>query len=301
MARSDRLRSMVEGVPFTRNVVARFVAGAEPDDAADVARELIDRGLTVTVDHLGEDTVDEAQAKDATDAYVDLLALLHEQGLTQHAEVSVKLSAIGQALPGDGEKIALDNARTICRAAHAADTTVTVDMEDHTTVDSTLGIVHELRADFPSTGAVLQAYLLRTEGDCRDLAVEGSRVRLCKGAYEAPESVAYQSEAEIDRAYVRCLKALLGGSGYPMIATHDPRLIEIAASLAARYRREQGSYEFQMLYGIRPNEHRRLVQVGESVRIYVPYGRDWWGYTIRRVAERPANAGFLLRSVATKK
>lgn len=301
MARSDRLRAMVEGIPLTRNVVSRFVAGTELDDAVAVTRELAEHGLSVTIDHLGEDTVDEEQARDVTDAYVALLAMLNERELSRCAEVSVKLSAIGQALSGDGEKIALDNARSICRAADAASTTVTIDMEDHTTVDSTLGIVRQLREDFPSTGAVLQASLKRTEADCRDLATEGSRVRLCKGAYSPPQAVAYQSADEIDRSYVRCLKALFAGPGYPMIATHDPRLIEIAGSLAARYRRELGSYEYQMLYGIRPHEQQRLVQVGEKVRVYVPYGRDWYGYTIRRLAERPANAGFLLRSVATKK
>jgi proline dehydrogenase len=301
MARSDRLRGMVEKFPPTRNVVARFVAGTEPDDAVRVTRDLSERGLTVTIDHLGEDTLDEAQASRVRDAYIALLAMLHEQGLTQDTDVSVKLSAIGQALPDGGEKLALDNARAICRAAQAASSTVTVDMEDHTTVDSTLGIVRDLRVDFPFTGAVLQSSLKRTEADCRDLATEGSRVRLCKGAYEAPEALAFQGRAEIDRSYVRCLKILLAGDGYPMIATHDPRLIEIAGSLAARYRRELGSYEYQMLYGIRPHEQQRLVQVGERVRVYVPYGSDWYGYTVRRLAERPANARLLLRSVATKK
>lgn len=300
-ARSERLRKMIEGVPLTRNLVSRFVAGTEPEDAVRVTRELEDDGLTVSIDHLGEDTVDEGQAKGVTDAYVELLAMLHEEGLTDDAEVSIKLSAVGQALPGDGEKIALENAQAICRAAEAGGTTVTVDMEDHTTTDSTLGIVRELRQDFPTTGAVVQAHLRRTEADCRDLAHEGSRVRLCKGAYDEPESVAFQDTSDVDRSYVRCMKILLSGDGYPMLATHDPRLVEIAGSLAARYRREQGSYEYQMLYGVRPEEQKRLVQVGERMRVYVPYGADWYGYTIRRLAERPANVGFFLRSVATKK
>ena len=165
----------------------------------------------------------------------------------------MKLSAVGQALPDSGHKIALENARTICRAARNAGTTVTLDMEDHTTTDSTLAILRELRKDFPETGAVLQAYLHRTEADCRALAYEGSRVRLCKGAYQEPESVAFQSRLDVDKSYVRCLKVLLAGQGYPMIATHDPRMVEIAASLASRYGRAKGSYEFQMLYGIRPD------------------------------------------------
>ena len=187
-----------------------------------------------------------------------MLQELAAQGLTRNAEVSVKLSAIGQALPDNGHKIALENARTICRAARNAGTTVTLDMEDHTTTDSTLPILRELRKDFPETGAVLQAYLHRTEADCRALAYEGSRVRLCKGAYNEPEAVAFQDKLDVDKSYVRCLKVLLAGQGYPMIATHDPRMIEIASSLASRYGRAQGTYEFQMLYGIRPEEQKRL-------------------------------------------
>ena len=189
------------------------------------------------------------------------------------AEVSVKLSAIGQALdgPDHGERIALENARSICAAARNAGTTVTLDMEDHTTTDSTLAILRELRKDFPETGAVLQAYLHRTEADCRALAYEGSRVRLCKGAYRSPD-VAYQPGGR--GPLVRPVpQGAAGGQGYPMIATHDPRMIEIASSLASRYGRAQGTYEFQMLYGVRPEEQRRLAESGETVRVYVPYGQ----------------------------
>jgi proline dehydrogenase len=298
VSRSERLRNLVERAPISRNVVARFIAGADTDDAVRVTREIVADGLTTTIDHLGEDTADRAQAEEAAAAYVALLKGLNEAGLTSSAEVSVKLSAVGQALVGDGERIALDNAREICQAAADVGTTVTLDMEDHTTTDSTLSILDDLRTDFPSTGAVLQAYLHRTEGDCRRLAHAGSRVRLCKGAYNEPASVAYQETDDVDRSYVRCMKVLLAGEGYPMIATHDPRLIEIGGSLAARYRREQGSYEYQMLYGVRPDEQRRLARSGETVRVYVPYGHEWYGYMMRRLAERPANVMFFLRSLA---
>jgi proline dehydrogenase len=200
-----------------------------------------------------------------------------------------------------GDKVALENARTICRAARNAGTTVTLDMEDHTTTDSTLSILRELRKDFPETGAVLQAYLHRTEADCRALAYEGSRVRLCKGAYNEPDEVAYQSRLDVDRSYIRCLKVLLAGQGYPMIASHDPRIVEIASSLASRYGRAQGSYEFQMLYGIRPEEQRRLARSGETMRVYVPYGQEWYGYLMRRLAERPQNLSFFVKSLISKK
>jgi proline dehydrogenase len=214
--------------------------------------------------------------------------------------VSVKLSAVGQALPGDGEKIALEHARTICHAARNAGTTVTLDMEDHTTTDSTLAILRELRTDFPWVGAVLQSYLRRTEADCRDLSNAGSRVRLCKGAYAEPESVAFAEPHEVDRSYVRCLKVLMAGQGYPMVATHDPRLVEIAGVLALRNEREPGAYEYQMLYGVRPDEQRRLAATGEKVRVYVPYGTEWYAYLMRRLAERPANMAFFLRSLVSK-
>ena len=178
---------------------------------------------------------------------------------------------------------------------------VTIDhLGEDTTTDATLEAVQELREDFPTTGAVLQAYLRRTEGDCRDLAYAGSRVRLCKGAYAEPESVAFQDGDEVDRSYVRCLKVLMKGEGYPMVASHDPRIIEIAAALAGREGREPKSFEYQMLYGIRPDEQQRIADRGDQMRVYIPYGTEWYGYLMRRLAERPANVTFFLRGLATK-
>jgi len=287
LSRSGRVRHLVETAPVSRGVVARFVAGNGADEAVAASRRLVESGRLVSLDRLGEDTVERSQADATRDAYVGLLKLLAEDGLTAAAEVSVKLSAVGQALPGDGEKLALDNAFAICEAARDAGTTVTLDMEDHTTTDSTLQILADLRKDFPDTGAVVQAYLHRTEADCRDLATPGSRVRLCKGAYKEPASVAFQDKAE-------------EGPGYPMVATHDPRLVAITADLARRTSRERDSYEYQMLYGIRPNEQLRHAARGERMRVYVPYGDEWYGYLVRRMAERPANLVFFLRSLATK-
>ena len=300
LSRSGRVKSLVSTMPVSSGVVARYVPGERVEDAVRAAGELVADGLLVSLDHLGEDTTDVAQADAIRDAYITLLGDLADAGLTRGTEVSVKLSAVGQALPGDGEKIALEHARAICTAARSAGTTVTIDMEDHTTTDSTLSILRELRQDFPDTGAVLQAYLHRTEADCRELAYQGSRVRLCKGAYKEPESVAFQDKRDVDRSYVRCLRILMEGNGYPMVATHDPRLVDIASSLALRSRRAQGTYEFQMLYGIRPDEQRRLARTGEKVRVYTPYGSDWYGYLVRRLAERPANVMFFLRSLVSK-
>ena len=296
-SRNDVVRRTVAGAPVSRSVVARFIAGEHTEDAVRAAQQLEQQGLTVTLDRLGEDVLDAGQADRTVKDYVVLLERLADAGLTAggRCEVSVKLTAVGQAID---EALALDGARAICAAAAGAGTTVTLDMEDHTTTDSTLGILRALREDFPSTGAVLQSYLRRTEADCRDLATAGSRVRLCKGAYKEPESVAFQTTVEVDLSYVRCMKALFAGDGYPMLATHDPRLIEIGATLAAGRRLD--SWEYQMLYGIRPAEQRRLAAEGRTVRVYVPYGEEWYGYMMRRMAERPANLTFFLRSLATR-
>ena len=293
-ARSERVRGLVTAIPATRGVVDRFVAGEGADAAVRTVRELDRDGLKVTLDHLGEDTLDRARAEATRDAYLALFGALGE--LSAGADASLKPSALGQALD---ERLALDNARTICAAAQRAGMTVTLDMEDHTTVDSTLGALRELRADFPWGGVALQSMLRRTEGDLRDLVGEGSRVRLVKGAYAEPSSVAFQGRHEVDRAYVRGLKLLMAGDGRPMIGSHDPRMIDIALALAAENHRKADSYEFQMLYGIRTGEQRRLAE-NHTMRVYVPYGADWYGYFMRRLAERPANLVFFLRSFVSR-
>ena len=298
LSRSEQLKRLVSTMPVSAGIVSSYVPGETTASVVEATDRLVADGLEASLDHLGEDTLDVEQADATVAAYRDVLAALSERGLARHAEVSVKLSAIGQALEDNGHKVALENARAICRAARNAGTTVTLDMEDHTTTDSTLAILHDLRKDFPETGAVLQAYLHRTEADCRDLAHAGSRVRLCKGAYKEPESVAFQGRSDVDRAYVRCLKVLMAGEGYPMVASHDPRLVAIAGRLAEH--RPQGTYEYQMLFGIRTLEQQRLADAGETVRVYVPYGDEWYGYLMRRLAERPANLVFFLRALATR-
>jgi len=291
--RSPRIRAFAEEAGPLRPVVDRFVAGTDLDAALPVIAGLATDRL-VTVDHLGENTTDRAGAEAAVGAYRQLLLRLTAEGLADRVEVSVKLSALGQGLP-DGDALALDGVRAICGAAAEAGTTVTVDMEDHTTTDATLATVVALRVDFPWVGAVLQSQLRRTEADCRDLAGPGSRVRLCKGAYEEPESVAFADRADVDRSYVRCMKILFGGEGLPLVATHDPRLVAIAQHLG-----RDRPYELQMLYGVRPDAQVELAAAGERIRVYVPYGTQWYGYFMRRLAERPANVAFFLRALATR-
>jgi proline dehydrogenase len=296
-ARSSRVERLVETAPVSRDVVHRFVAGTAMEDAVRATRELAGDGLAVSLDHLGEDTLTPVQAERTADEYVSLLGALSAAELTPAAEVSVKLSALGQKFD---EKLAEQHARAICAAASEAGTTVTLDMEDHATTDSTLEILGRLRVDFPTTGAVLQAYLRRTEGDCRELATSGSRVRLCKGAYKEPETVAYQSKLDVDKSYVRCLNILMSGEGYPMLATHDPRLVAIGEDRAKWFDRTPDTFEFQMLYGIRPEEQRRLAESGYTVRVYTPYGTQWYGYLMRRLAERPANVVFFARALTSR-
>ncbi|SDY06661.1 L-proline dehydrogenase [Micromonospora pattaloongensis] len=296
-SRSSRVERVVATAPFSRDVVRRFVPGTTTDDALRATRELAAGGLAVTLDYLGEDTVIPEQAVEIRDAYLELLTALSAANLAAGADVSVKLSALGQKFD---EQLAYEHARSICVAASEAGTTLTLDMEDHTTTDSTLDILTKLRTDFPNTGAVLQAYLRRTEADCRELATAGSRVRLCKGAYSEPESVAYQSALEVDKSYVRCMNILMSGEGYPMLATHDPRLITIGADRARWFDRAPEEFEFQMLYGVRPDEHARLAGEGYTVRVYVPYGGQWYGYLMRRLAERPANVAFFARALTSR-
>jgi proline dehydrogenase len=300
LSRNERAKTLLARAPVTAEVVDRFVAGETTDEVVAAARRLTEAGLLVTIDHLGEDTTDRADAERVVTEYVTLLTRLSDAGLSGSTEVSVKLTALGQALGGDGRDMARENAATICGAAQRAGTTVTLDMEDHTTTDDTLETLAELRKEFPETGAVLQSYLRRTEADCRGLAYAGSRVRLCKGAYAEPESVAFRDQHEVDLSYVRCLKILMAGDGYPMLATHDPTLIAIGSTVAQNLSRSSDDFEFQMLYGIRPGEQTRLAGLGMRMRVYVPYGRDWYAYLVRRLAERPANLGFFARSLITK-
>ncbi|MFF8260701.1 proline dehydrogenase family protein [Streptomyces virginiae] len=298
-SRSDKMRRIVSAAPVTKPVVNRFIPGETVDQVIPIVEDLTRAGLEVTLDVVGEDITEVEQSHAARDAYLQLIERLAELGLGEKAEMSVKLSMFGQALEG-GHELALANVRPVVEAAAAIGTTVTLDAEDHTTLDSMFAIHEELRKDFPQTGCVIQAYLFRTEADARRLAADGSRVRIVKGAYKEPAEVAYQDKAEIDKAYVRILKILMDGEGYPMIGSHDPRLIAIGQELARKAGRKLDEYEFQMLYGIRSEEHLRLAAEGHRMRVYTAYGTDWYGYFMRRLAEKPANLLFFVRSMITK-
>ena len=304
--RADGLRRVVERSTVTRRVVRRFVPGDDLDAVLDVVAVLRDSGRYISIDYLGENVTDADGAAATVRAYLDLLDALGRRSDcaadgVRPLEVSVKLSALGQALARDGKKIALDNARIICERASQVGAWVTLDAEDHTTTESTLSISDDLRVEFPWLGTVLQAYLRRTLGDCEALATVGARVRLCKGAYDEPAPVAYRDDRdapEITNSYLRCLRVLMAGRGYPMVASHDPVVIEAVANMACEFSRDSDDFEYQMLYGIRDDEQRRLADTGNQVRVYVPFGNQWYGYFMRRLAERPANLAFFLRALA---
>lgn len=299
-AKVPALRNLSVRLPPIRRMVDRFVAGETVEDALDAVTRLKDTGKLASIDHLGEDTTTEAEALASTEANLRLISQLAERGLADMSEVSLKASAIGQALP-DGEALAYENAERIVAAAHEAGTRVTIDMEDHTTTDATLKMVRALREKFPDTGTVLQAMLHRTASDASAFAHPGSRIRLCKGAYNESAAVAHTDKRAINSSYVTCLHYLIEGGGYPMIATHDPLLIEAAVELLTEAGRSRDSYEFQMLYGIRAAEQQRLADAGHNVRVYVPYGTDWYGYFMRRLAEKPANLALLGRALFSHK
>jgi proline dehydrogenase len=297
VAGSEHVETIVRTSAPARALVSRFVAGETAADAVRVARELAESGLRVSVDHLGEEVVETEQTGASVRAYLELLDRLEQAGLADGADLSVKLSALGLRL---SDRLAVDNASQVCVAAARVGATVTLDMEEYTLVEPSLLALDALRKEHQATGGVIQAYLRGAEEYCRTLAGEGARVRLCKGAYDAPQTVAYSSQREVDRSFARCLKVLMAGTCYPMIATHDRRLIEIASALAVLNEREPDSFEYQMLYGVRPGEQRRMVSLGAPVRVYVPYGDDWYAYLVRRLAERPANLAFAIRSLLSR-
>jgi proline dehydrogenase len=304
-SRADRLRRAVERSPVTRKVVRRFVPGNTLDGVLDIVAALRDSGRYVSIDYLGENVTDADDAAATVRAYLKLLDALGRRADTSSdwvrpLELSLKLSALGQALDCDGEKIALENARTICERAEQVGVWVTVDAEDHTTTDSTLSISGDLRVDFGWLGTVLQAYLRRTLSDCKDLGAAGARVRLCKGAYDEPLSVAHRAGAAIADSYLSCLEVLMAGSGYPMVASHDPAIIDAVPAIARETGRSTADFEYQMLYGIRDGEQQWLAGGGNQVRVYVPFGDQWYGYFMRRLAERPANLAFFLRALAER-
>ncbi len=286
------LARMAVRSPLTRPVVARFVAGETLEAALPAIAALKRAGMRTTVDVLGESVSSAELASAAADRYVATLPALASGGLD--ANVSVKLTQMGLEIDRD---LCRSNVMRIIDAARAVDGFVRFDMEDHTATDATLAIWREAHEAYPQTGVVIQAALRRSAVDVGRILAAGGRVRLCKGAYDEPRSVAYVNKSTVDANYAKLMERLLKSGSYHALATHDPKLIAQAIAIAEREGIGSGRFEFQMLYGVRRDLQRMLVARGYTVRIYVPYGHEWYPYFMRRLAERPANVGFMLRAI----
>lgn len=270
--------------------VGRFVAGEDAETALDSIARLNDDGLLATADHLGESIVEEEPAREAARVYVDLLDMIKDRGVD--CNVSLKLTQMGLAIDPD---LALENLRMILDKATETGNFVRIDMEDSPLTQITLDLFTLLLKDYGSerVGLVVQAYLYRCEDDVNALADLGANLRLCKGAYAEPESVAFPRKRDVDENFMKLIKLNLSRGCYTAIATHDERIINRSIEFVKEKNIDPGLYEFQMLYGIRPALQRDLAQEGYKVRVYVGYGREWYPFYIRRLAERPANILFM--------
>jgi proline dehydrogenase len=291
MSNSRDLQNIALSNGAARKFALRFVAGETLDQAARAIAVLNRQGIMATFDHLGENINTESEAVASADAYIELLERIKTDSL--NSNVSLKLTQMGLDVD---EELCFDNVARICARARDLDNFVRIDMESTAYTDLTLDLFRRLwhECGYRNVGVVLQAYLYRTEKDVREMNSLGARVRLCKGAYNEPESVAFPKKADVDANYARLTRLLLMEGTYPGIATHDSRLINFTRKFAASRGIEPSRFEFQMLYGVRRESQVELVQQGYNMRVYVPYGREWYPYFMRRLAERPANVMFVL-------
>lgn len=271
------------------------MAGETLDQALSVGRKLNSEGITVTLDHLGESVSTLQEAASARDVYLRTLSAIHESGI--QGNVSLKLTQFG--LDFSFEQCRANVEQLVRRAAELR-SFVRIDMESSAYTDRTLEIVNGLFDEQRSVGVVIQAYLFRSKKDVENLCQRGIRVRLCKGAYLEPHNVAFAAKADVDRSFIELMKVLLDRGDYPAIATHDPRMIDETKAYAASRKIAKDRFEFQMLYGIRRDLQRQLVSQGYRLRLYVPFGKAWYPYYMRRLAERPANVFFMLRNLLRK-
>ncbi len=282
----------METSAIARRLSSRFVAGETLAEALAIARTMNSAGISVTLDHLGENVASLAEAAASRDEYIRALDEIRAAGL--NANVSIKLTQFGIDID---EEACRENVAMLVAVAARHESFVRIDMESSAYTDRTLRLVAELYARYGATGAVIQAYLYRSEQDLELLSRQGIRVRLCKGAYLEPPSVAYEHKADVDRNYIHLMKKLLESGPYPAIATHDEAIIAEAERLVAARQIPLSNFEFQMLYGIRRDIQKRLVSEGYRLRVYIPYGKAWYPYFMRRLAERPANLLFLMRNL----
>jgi proline dehydrogenase len=292
LSEQDQFKHILFRLPGARGVALRFVAGDGLSDALRVARTLNEAGLRVTLDFLGESVTDREEARRAAQAYRESLDAIDRS--EAESTISLKLTQLGLDID---EGFCEEQLRMIVRRAEQLESFVRIDMESSAYTERTLGIFRRVFADHANVGVVIQSYLMRSDDDVRELVALGAPVRLCKGAYKEPPSVAYQERREVDASFVRLMRLLLDGGVPTAIATHDDRMIEATLEHVSRNGIREDAFEFQMLYGVRRDYQRQLVGDGYSMRVYVPYGSQWYSYLMRRMAERPQNLLFGLRAV----
>ncbi len=289
MAQNEAVRKFVISNRATRGVSRRFVAGEQLDEAIEATRVLNSRGLHVSLDHLGENVSDEHEARSAARDYMEILDRIKTTGVD--ANISIKLTALGLDI---STQLCEENVTRILEHAQQFPIFVRIDMESSAYTERTVDLTLRLHERFEHVGTVIQSCLYRSKKDVEQFILQGVRVRLVKGAYKEPKSVAFQNKSEVDHNYVRLMTLLLQRGNYPALATHDEAIINAACKFAHDNGIGQDAFEFQMLYGIRRDLQERLVQKGYNVRVYVPYGSQWYPYLMRRMAERPANLMFVM-------
>ncbi len=291
LSEREDLKNVLMKLPFSRQAARRFVAGETSAEALAAARELNDAGFRVTLDLLGESVNERGEAEAATMAYRTSLDEIDASEAV--STISLKLTQLGLDID---EEFCYGNIAGIVEYAAKLGNFVRIDMESSAHTDRTLRIFHRVFAEHKNVGIVIQSYLRRSEADIRELVRVGAPVRLCKGAYQEPASVAFQQKAEVDASFVRLMRLLLDGGGKVAIASHDERMIDATLEYVTRQGISDDAFELQMLYGVRRNYQRQLVDNGLNMRIYVPYGSEWYSYLMRRMAERPANLLFGVRA-----
>jgi proline dehydrogenase len=295
LSRHEGLKDFATRFRYFKKLTTRFVAGDTIDDVVPIIQELNAENITASFDHLNESVESSVEAENEVAEYLNILAKIDERRI--RSNVSIKLTQFGL---GIDPELAYRNARRVVEEAHRRGNFVRVDMEDSSVTQATIDIFKRLRAEFglDEVGIVLQSYLYRTLADAEDLLKLPARIRICKGAYNEPPEVAFPEKKDVDANYVKVTQLLLSSGVYHGIATHDPKMIDAAIDFATREGIGKEKYEFQMLYGIRRDLQRQLARDGFNLRIYVPYGKHWYPYFMRRLAERPANIWFVLKNLA---
>jgi len=298
LSSSKSMRAFAERSPMGQAMSKRFVAGNTVADGVRVTKELNARGIAVTIDNLGENVTNIDEARESANLYHQMIDEIVNGGL--NCNVSLKLTHMGMDVD---EMLARELVSGLVDHAARVDSFVRVDMEGSPYTQKTLDLVHDLHArpgHQGRVGTVIQAYLFRSEKDVQELLAKGIRIRLCKGAYKEPGDIAFQAKSDVDKNYVKLTQTLLKSGVYHGIATHDERIIEETKAFATREKIDRDSFEFQMLYGIRRDLQEKLVKDGWRMRVYVPFGTEWYPYFMRRLAERPANAFFIAKNLLRK-